>query len=62
MEDGLVNGKEHQALKDLRQRLGISAEYVERLHQAYLRDHPTPGERWPHCQGQIETLSAAQIH
>ena len=62
MEDGLVDGKEHQALEDLRQRLGISAEDAELLHRAYLRDHTTPEERCPHCQGQIETLSPAQIH
>ena len=62
MEDGVMDGKEHQALEDLRQRLGISAEDAELLHRAYLRDHTTPEERCPHCQGQIETLSPAQIH
>ncbi len=60
MEDGVMDGREHQALEDLRQRLGISAEDAELLHRAYLRDHTTLGERCPHCQGELETVSAMQ--
>ena len=43
MEDGVMDGREHQALEDLRQRLGISAEDAELLHRAYLRDHTHAG-------------------
>jgi voltage-gated potassium channel len=62
LEDGTVDSAEHQALEDLRQRLGISAEDADLLHRTYLRDHTSHADRCPHCHTQLETPSRAQIH